>query len=325
MTLWTDLNDLLAEAILSLGFSPLSRTYWVYLIASALIALCLSHWQRQSALHLPAHLRSFGSATWLSRSAMNDYGVLMVNALLLANMADITIAGLLQLTDWWSSTLKSLFPHLGSNSAWWTPILLAFCLFIVDDFTRFVTHYLEHRVPVLWELHKVHHSAEVMNFFTAERHHPLSSIFFRLTNAVSMIIVNGTFLGIFADKISPAAWLGGNIFWVLSNLLGGTLRHSSVWLSFGPRIERWIISPAQHQIHHSTDEKHFDRNFGGTLAIWDRMFGTLYTTTAKREIITYGLGNESADYQSLGQLYLTPLRKICGLKSSARPAPSIAG
>jgi sterol desaturase/sphingolipid hydroxylase (fatty acid hydroxylase superfamily) len=325
MAIWTDFNNELAEIILRLGFSAQSRTYWVYLLVSGLIALCLTHWQRRTNTQLPPHLRSFGTASWLSRSAINDYGLILINALLLASLMDVMNAGLLSLITWWSNSLQSLFPHIGSNSTWWTPILLAFCLFIVDDFIRFHSHYLEHRIGWLWELHKVHHSAEVLNFFTAERHHPLSSIVFRLIGAIGIILVNGTFLAVFAAKISPAAWLGGNIFWVLPNLLGGTLRHSSVWLSFGPRIERWIISPAQHQIHHSTNEKHFDRNFGSSLAIWDRMFGTLYTTTPTREVIDYGLGNESADYQSLSQLYLTPLRKIYGLKSGARPAPSIAG
>jgi sterol desaturase/sphingolipid hydroxylase (fatty acid hydroxylase superfamily) len=314
MAFFAALNDLLAGALFKLAFSAVSRTYWIYVLASVAIAVGLSLWQKQSALQLPAHLRSFGRMSWLSRSAINDYGLITINALLFATVLGIFIPTLAPLIAWWSATLKMLWPHIGVNSAWWTPLLLAFCLFIADDFVRFLSHYLEHRLPWLWELHKVHHSAQVLNFFTAERHHPLSSLYFRLLNAIGIVLVNGAFLSIFASKISPAAVIGGNIFWVVSNLLGGTLRHSSVWLSFGPRVERWLISPAQHQIHHSISEQHFDRNFGGTLAIWDRMFGTLYTTTQTREIISYGLGHETADYQSLLQLYFTPLRKICGAK-----------
>jgi sterol desaturase/sphingolipid hydroxylase (fatty acid hydroxylase superfamily) len=314
MTYLAALNDLLAGALFHLAFSAVSRTYWIYVFASVAIAVGLSFRHKQSATQLPNHLRSFARASWVSRSAINDYGLIMINALLIATVLRIFIPELPPLVTWWSDTLKRLWPHIGTGSAWWTPVLLAFCLFIADDFMRFLSHYLEHRLLWLWELHKVHHSAEVLNFFTADRHHPLSSIYYRVLFGMSVVLVNGIFLAFFANKISPAALMGGNIFWVASNLLGGTLRHSSVWLSFGPRVERWLISPAMHQIHHSTNEAHFDRNFGGTLAVWDRMCGTLYTTTSTREIITYGLGAETADYQSLSQLYLTPLRRICGSK-----------
>jgi sterol desaturase/sphingolipid hydroxylase (fatty acid hydroxylase superfamily) len=323
MALFTDLSNLMADKILWLGFNATSRSYWVYVVASALIALCLSLWQKEKAVALPPHLRSFGAASWCSRSAMNDYGLILINTLLIATVLGIFIPKLPPLINWWADMLKIFWPQIGTASSWWTPLLLAFCLFIVDDFIRFLSHYLEHRLPWLWELHKIHHSATAMNFFTAERHHPLSLVYYSLLFGFGIVLVNGIFMACFATEISPAALMGGNAFWVLSNLLGGTLRHSSVWLSFGPQIERWIISPAQHQIHHSTDEKHFDRNFGSTLAIWDRIFGTVYTTTATREIITYGLGDEDADYTRLSQLYLTPLQKIVRLESGTQSAPSI--
>ena len=190
---------------------------------------------------------------------------------------------------------------------------------MVDDFLRYVAHYLEHRVPALWELHKVHHSADVMNFMTAERHHPLSMVFYQFITIPGIVVVNALFMTFFGNQISGLGLFGANIFWVATNMLGGALRHSPVWISFGPRIETWLISPAQHQIHHSDDVRHFDCNFGGSLAIWDRMFGTLYLTTSKREDIRYGLGVETADYASLYNLYMRPLRGLVALVT-AKPA-----
>ena len=65
-----------------------------------------------------------------------------------------------------------------------------------------------------------------------------------------------------------------------------------MWLSYGPRLEHLLISPAQHQIHHSTDEAHYNKNFGSCLAIWDYFGKSLYTTTGRVEKLEYGLLKE---------------------------------
>ena len=71
------------------------------------------------------------------------------------------------------------------------------------------------------------------------------------------------------------------------------LRHSHIWLSWGDRIEGWLISPAQHQLHHSVEPRHFDRNLGSALAIWDRWFGTLVKASSVTRPPDVGLGNET--------------------------------
>ena len=59
------------------------------------------------------------------------------------------------------------------------------------------------------------------------------------------------------------------------NIFAGNLRHSPFWLRFPAWLERWFLSPAQHQLHHSADPVHYDANYGTWLAIWDRMMGRL--------------------------------------------------
>jgi sterol desaturase/sphingolipid hydroxylase (fatty acid hydroxylase superfamily) len=290
-------------------FQSTARTYWPYFICSMAIAAVLSLAHRRTEAVLPAHLRSFGRASWLSRSAVNDYALITLNAVIFGAGFIFLLPHVGHSATALANMLHELFPHMATKSLWWAPVLLALCLFLVDDFLRYFTHYMEHRVPMLWQFHKVHHSAEVLNFFTAERHHPLSMLYYSLVFSTGAILTNAVFIFVFGANISPAALLGGNMFWVISNFLGGTLRHSSVWFSFGPALEKWLISPAQHQIHHSTNPAHFDRNFGGTLAIWDRMFGSLYTTTHVREIITYGLDDETQDYRSIRGILLAPLQK----------------
>ncbi len=71
-----------------------------------------------------------------------------------------------------------------------------------------------------------------------------------------------------------------------------------------------LVSPAQHQIHHSTEPSHIDRNFGMVLAIWDWMFATIYVPRG-REPFTLGLQDaEHGEYSTIWALYALPFRKI---------------
>jgi sterol desaturase/sphingolipid hydroxylase (fatty acid hydroxylase superfamily) len=306
---WLDhASDILGLEMARLFFAPMSRTFLPFLIVGMVCAMVMM-W-REHRTQLAPHERLMSRETWLSRSAMNDYGLIFLNVLVLTLIIGPFMPDVVANTAAMGAALSSFLPPLADASPVWLPLALAFTLFVVDDFVRYAVHFAEHRIPALWELHKVHHSALVLNFMTAERHHPLSLMVFNMVNGLGIVLVNALFLALFPGKVSLASLLGGNAFWVAINLFGGVLRHSPVWISFGPKIERWLISPAQHQVHHSTDAKHFDRNFGSSLAVWDRLFGTLYTTTVRRERITYGLAEGGAGYLSLCGLYLSPIRKL---------------
>jgi sterol desaturase/sphingolipid hydroxylase (fatty acid hydroxylase superfamily) len=305
----------LASAITRLLLDPGSRTFWPFLAAGIGLSAAAAFEARRAAL-LP-HEKLMSRATWLSDSAMMDYGIILINALLFAFALQSLKPDIGAASAWVQQGFGGTIA-LAPASAWWVPLAFAGALFLVDDFIRYIIHYSEHRIPALWELHKVHHSADVLNFMTAERHHPLSTLIFQIVGSFGVIAVNGLFIVLFPGQISMATLLGGNLFWIATNMIGGALRHSPVWISFGPRIERWLISPAQHQIHHSDNPRHFDCNFGGSLAIWDRMFGTLYTTTPERERINFGLGDETRAYNSLLGIYLRPLRRIAAM---VRPRP----
>ena len=99
---------------------------------------------------------------------------------------------------------------------------------------------------------------------------------------------------------------GTNLLLIIFYLFGYNLRHSHVWLSYGPFFSRIFISPAQHQIHHSSSPAHFDKNLGFMFAFWDGLFGTLYIPKKKENII-FGLGEiENEKFSSFWSLYLMP-------------------
>ena len=147
-----------------------------------------------------------------------------------------------------------------------------------------------------------------MNFATAERHHPFGAVFFSFGTVTAAAIVNGVFVGLFGEHLTVYQLGGANVIFFASNLIGGVLRHSPAWVSYGPRLEKWLISPAMHQIHHSSDPKHWDKNMGGGLAIWDRLGGTLYVPNGREEL-NFGIGEETKDYRSLYGIYIEPVLK----------------
>jgi sterol desaturase/sphingolipid hydroxylase (fatty acid hydroxylase superfamily) len=74
-------------------------------------------------------------------------------------------------------------------------------------------------------------------------------------------------------------------------MLGSNLRHSHIWMGFGPVLSYVFISPAQHQVHHSRAAEHHNKNYGEIFAFWDFMFGTLYVPQGE-EKLEFGLADK---------------------------------
>lgn len=302
-----------------------SRYFWLYVLTGMLIAGFL-HWRYRR--EQPFARTILDRNLWMSESAINDYLLLIARPVLMLTVLTWTIVHSQTIAGHVAAMLRAVGVNgtVNDGSALGLAMLLTLTLFLVDDFLRFYLHYLFHRIPWLWEFHKVHHSAEVLNFATAERIHPFEVIAANVTIAVVVGAVNGVFIALFGDTLTVQTVAGANIFLFVFNIFGGVLRHSPYWVSFGPVVERWVISPAMHQIHHSDDPKHFDKNMGGALSVWDRMFGTLYITTKEREAITYGLGAETKEWRSFTALMFRPfVQSFAILRAKLFPGRAEAG
>lgn len=159
-------------------------------------------------------------------------------------------------------------------------VLFAIVLFLADDFTRWALHRLMHAVPALWELHKVHHSAEVLTPITLYRVHPLESAANQLRGGFATGFVTGLFMYLFPGTLRSYEVLGVDLLGFLWTTAGANLRHSHVWLAFPAFVERWLISPAQHQLHHARSGPH--GNYGSALSVWDRAFGSLILSAGRK-------------------------------------------
>ena len=173
-----------------------------------------------------------------------------------------------------------------------SPVWLALLLVVLGDFALYWAHRAHHTIKVIWPLHAVHHSAEVLTPITAYRLHPLSGLITTSFNTVVVGVLLGILVGAFSPDMPTWQIVGVNAFVLVINLTLTNFHHSHIWVSFGPVVERFIISPAQHQVHHSTNPAHFNKNFGQTFAIWDWMFGTLYVTRPDETVI-FGLEDKA--------------------------------
>lgn len=227
---------------------------------------------------------------WWNRSTIVDYKIYFLNSLLKVFLFIPFLDVSYRLA---TKTARFLVDH-NQGDFLALPVstlslgLFTFAVFIFDDFVRFFVHWLSHRWQWLWKLHSVHHSARVLTPITLFRSHPLESAISTIRNSVVMGLSTGVFIFIFEAPMSVFTLLGINVFGFVFNLLGSNLRHSQIPLSFGV-LEGIFISPKMHQIHHSRNKDHWDRNMGVSLSIWDRIFGTVKYSKEVPEKIRFGL------------------------------------
>ncbi|QTY27622.1 sterol desaturase family protein [Flavobacterium sp. CS20] len=137
---------------------------------------------------------------------------------------------------------------------WWSFIL---CL-IALDFCRYWAHRLAHEQRFWWSTHVVHHSSEYYNF----------SVSFRLSWTQNLKIV--FFLPVILMGFHPLVFLIVHQIEVLYQFW----LHTELIRKLPKPIEYVFTTPSHHRVHHSTNEKYIDKNYGSTFIFWDRMFGT---------------------------------------------------
>jgi sterol desaturase/sphingolipid hydroxylase (fatty acid hydroxylase superfamily) len=201
--------------------------------------------------------------------------------------------------------------------------LMTLALYLAYEFGYWLNHYLSHKVSVLWEFHKVHHSAESLSPLTNFRVHPVDSIVFYNMIAISVGLTAGVMNFNFGRGASGFALGGTNILLLIAGVALTHLQHSHLWISFSGRLGHFILSPAHHQIHHSTDRIHFDKNFGSSLALWDRLFGTLHVPAKKREKLSFGVPELEYDPHSARGGLVMPVIET-GRRVKSKLVPSAA-
>lgn len=275
------------------------------LLCALLIASLFYAWRRRRAgrrVRVAVIARAlFPKRLLASRSARADVKYFVLNALFLASLLGWAIASSVVIGNAVNGYLVGAFGPQASTTLplWVVAAILTLMLFLAYEFAYWFEHWLSHAVPVLWEFHKVHHSAEVLSPLTNARIHPVNALMF--LNVVALCV--GTMRGVldfaFGMVAQPVTIVHTNALFVAFTFLTTHLQHSHVWIAFTGVLGRILLSPAHHQIHHSTDPRHFNKNFGSSIAVYDWLFGTLYVPSREREALHFGVDDLKSDHNTL--------------------------
>jgi len=212
--------------------------------------------------------------------------------------------------NWWDGIVeRALAPYSALPFTLPMPIaatLTTLILFVAYEASYWINHWLSHRIRWLWAFHKVHHTAEGLSLLTNFRVHPVDTIIFYNMSAAIVGATAGGMRHLLGPAMAEVSVSGTNLFVFLASVVLSYLQHSHLWMATTGRWGRLILSPAHHQLHHSTDPRHHDRNFGSTIALFDWLFGTLLRPTRDRQRLSFGVDGLDHDPHGFSGALLMP-------------------
>ncbi len=171
---------------------------------------------------------------------------------------------------------------------------------MLDLFGGWLSHFVEHKVPLFWRMHLIHHADNNVDVTSGLRHHPLESVWRGLFFLVAIVI-------------SGAPIYGVMIYQTLLTVFTG-VTHANISLpKWMDKITSYIlVSPNMHKVHHHWKQPFTDSNYGAVFSIWDRLFGTYRTLDPKE--IRYGLDRyyPNEKDEDLVALLKKPFQKLDG-------------
>lgn len=292
------------------------RIFIGYLLTAFLFAIVVYHDLRR---RMPETAKRgffgylFPKEVYLHPSAIADYKFYLIDRIVFALMLPPVLVYIWPVTQAVNGYLAATFgpvSHPPALEPWAMMLAITVIQALVNDFLLYAVHLLFHKVPTLWEFHKVHHSSEVLTPISAYRMHPVEVVLTMNATALGAGLAFGIF-DYWSNAAPPVyALFGVSIVQFIFYVFAFNLRHSHVPLGYGPWLSRLFVSPWMHQVHHSREARHIDKNMGFVFAFWDWMFGTLYVPQRGE---TYQLGlsdGEHTQFHSVGALYFRPFANI---------------
>ena len=200
--------------------------------------------------------------------ALITYAIAPIVAIFAATVAD----RLRPILPW--HTIEITFSDIRTgNAAIDPPLQLAAMILIpmlLHDTWFYWAHRLEHKIPLLWRFHRLHHSDPAMNATTYMRDHFLQQVY---RSFFSMFTI-GLIFDLDLRQAQQAALYSGIVSGLLSAFYHSAIRVRVSWL------DRIVVTPQVHRIHHSIEPAHYNKNFADNFPIFDIVFGTYQTTRA---------------------------------------------
>ncbi|MGJ7528356.1 lysoplasmalogenase family protein [Variovorax sp. GB1P17] len=215
--------------------------------------------------------RGTGQDTYRLADAVNSIGLGMLSQI------SAVLTGLLRIGIYTAVySAVALFP----DSDFWTTWYGWLLALVFYDFCYYWLHRMGHESAVLWAAHVVHHQSQHYNLSTALRQTSSGALFgwiFYLPMAVAGVPPVVFAIVSLIDLLYQ--------FWVHTEQVG-----KLGW------FDRWFCSPSNHRVHHAVNDNYLDRNYGGILIVWDRMFGTF---REEDERCVYGTRGELRSWDPL--------------------------
>ena len=275
----------------------------------AVVFVAARRYRKGRRIRVRALLRAlFPKRIVMSRSTVADLGYFYFNLFLFGIIFGWALLSYEVLSHSVADLLTAIFgPRQPTSlSPLVTRTVMTVTLFLAYELGYWINHYLSHRIPFLWEFHKVHHSATVLTPLTNFRVHPVYMCVFLNILAVFTGLASGVGEYVFGQTTHQYGLSENNIILVFFIYLYVHLQHTELWISFSGWLGRLFMSPAHHQIHHSRNPDHFNKNLGSCLALWDWMFGTLYVPSAEPEKLEFGVEPDREHAHTIRGEFIAP-------------------
>lgn len=206
-------------------------------------------------------------------------------------LADVLIAGFFFFIYDTIQKKYGLF-HIKANIGWWILI------FLLTDFIWYWYHRLAHEINLLWMVHEVHHQSEDFNYTVSAR----VTIFQAIVRTGFWAVL--PLIGFPAEMITSMLLIHGLYpFFIHTRVIG----------KLGI-LEYILVTPSHHRVHHASNEKYLDKNYGDVLIIWDKLLGTFQKEEEQKEIV-YGLTKPLKSHSFLWQHFHFAIEMILAVKS----------
>ena len=312
-----------ASHVLMFPLDPSNRIYWLYLVSSAIAAFFVyrkikARGEHATATDAEAASGSFlqflfPKSVWDHPSAWLDLRFVFFHKIaehfLLFGLSGFATAAAYRFASGGQSLADVIKQENITTIGDWIVsfIFMAIMLFLLDLIAWFM-HFLQHKSPLLWQFHKVHHSAEVMHPISNFREHPVDNLVYLAAIGFGYGVVYAFVVRFLSFGPTLPTLLGVPLMVFLFNLTAYNLRHSHVWLRWSGIWSIVFPSPAHHHVHHSCHPAHIDKNFAFMFPVWDWIFGTYFMPDDNRDVKFGVTEGDGEDLDSVLKLYWVPFR-----------------
>jgi len=252
-----------------------------------LLLIILAIWEVISPRRKQQKTASFSQA---NNRRLNNVAVVIIDTVLVRFLVPLLPVGM---------ALYAAEHSLGLFNIFELPMLVVFPLsLLILDFVIYLQHRLFHAIPLLWRLHRMHHTDVEFDFTTAIRFHPIEIILSIVIKLIVVLLLGAPAIAVLVFEI----------------LLSSTalFNHSNINISKPiDKVLRWfVVTPDMHRVHHSVYKTETDSNFGFSIPWWDRLFGT-YCAQPKDGHLDMSIGIEnfrSEKDSRIDQLLIQPFK-----------------